>query len=185
VPSPSTTSPHPPSLVPPSADSLYQPCHPHPHCSLLSTHSASHTTVRSCLVHMHTRTPSTAAATARCRQDACLEFPAYSARFFFRFVLCSFVLGHSCISTKTFQIFTCDESHGCSPALTHALRLDVLDNHGHANYTCIYNIKVFGNVAGGDDSIQEKHSDAASMPEASAIQRPPSTHSPASLDFIR
>ena len=62
---------------------------------------------------------------------------------------------------KQFQIFMCDESTGCSPALAHTLRLDVLDNHGHANYTCIYNIKVFGDAAGGDESIQEKSSDAA------------------------
>ena len=45
------------------------------------------------------------------------------------------------------QIFVCEESNGCAPALTHALLFKVLDNHGHADYTCIYNIKVFGDAA--------------------------------------
>lgn len=56
------------------------------------------------------------------------------------------------------QIFLCNASRGCSPTLTRALRLDVLDNHGHSNYTCIYNIKVFGLE---DEAHEQKSSNTA------------------------
>ncbi len=42
---------------------------------------------------------------------------------------------------------------------THALRLNIIDNHGHSNYTCIYNIKVFGHAVGSG----ERGSDEASV----------------------
>ncbi len=42
----------------------------------------------------------------------------------------------------------CDETRGCPVTTTHLLRLQVMDNYGHPNYTCIYNIKLFGDSDG-------------------------------------
>jgi hypothetical protein len=57
------------------------------------------------------------------------------------------------------QIFLCDASRGCTPPLSRALRLDIEDNYGHPNFTCIYNIKVFGHVL--DTENQDQTIDAA------------------------
>jgi hypothetical protein len=58
------------------------------------------------------------------------------------------------------QIFVCDPARGCSPPLTRAVRLSITDNHGHSNYTCIYNVKVFGKVARGDSEPSDNVSDS-------------------------
>ena len=44
---------------------------------------------------------------------------------------------------------------------THALRLNIIDNHGHSNYTCIYNIKVFGHTEGSGEAGSHGAADEA------------------------
>lgn len=60
--------------------------------------------------------------------------------------------------TSSLQIFVCDSALGCSAPLTRTLRLHIADNHGHANYTCIYNVKVFGDGVG--DGIEQRNNAA-------------------------
>ena len=59
------------------------------------------------------------------------------------------------------QVFMCEESSGCSSPSTHALRLDIMENHGHSNYTCIYNIKVFGHAEGSGEAGSDRAADEA------------------------
>ena len=52
-----------------------------------------------------------------------------------------------------------------SPMRLRTLCVQVISNHGHPDYTCLYRIRVHGSAAASNDALPQADAEAAPAPE--------------------